>query len=174
MSSYRYPGVHITNNLSWRHHVQHILSKANRSLGCLKGNYFLALSSLKLLFYTTYAQPQLEYASSVWEQHHSTLIYVIEAVQNRVARFRLRSYHHTPSVREMKAILNIPLYVLRRKQARILLFNKIYHHNVALHLLFIHPPHFTSAHWDHCHKVSVIYCNTVSCSKSLLLKTSVD
>lgn len=174
VTAYRYLGVHITNDLSWKHHVEHIISKSNRTLGYIKRNHFLAPSSLKLLLYTTYIRPQLEYASSVWDPHQSILINAIEAVQNRSVRFILANYHRTASVTEMKAILNIPPLAIRRKQARISLFHKIYYHNATLRSLFVQPPPFTSARRDHCHKVKVSFSNTVACAQSFLPKTTVE
>lgn len=65
VNSYRYLGINITNTFSWKPHVEYITAKANRALGYLKRNFYLAPSSLKLLLYTTYVRPQLEYASAI-------------------------------------------------------------------------------------------------------------
>lgn len=66
VSSYKYLGVNVCSNLSWNHHVRHVVTKANRSLGYFRRNFYMAPPSLKKLLYTTYIRPSLEYASSIW------------------------------------------------------------------------------------------------------------
>lgn len=49
-TSNNYLGVFITLNLSWNEHVTHIIAKANRTLGYLKQNCFMAPADLTLFF----------------------------------------------------------------------------------------------------------------------------
>lgn len=174
VTSYRYLGVYITNNLSWNTHIEHITAKANQTLGYLRRNFFLAPAALKLLLYTTYIRPQLEYASSVWDPGHSTLIDMLERVQNRASRFILGNYHRTSSVTQMKFHLGLPALATRRKNARLCLFHKIYYHNLALHAIWIRPPNYISSRQNHLQKVYVPHSNTVTHSTSFLPKTCND
>lgn len=173
-ASYRYLGVYICSDLSWKHHVDYLIAKANQTLGYLKRNFYLAPLSLKLLLYTTYVRPQLEYASSVWDPHHSTLIQGIEAVQNRSARFISANYNRSASVTEMKATLGLPSLANRRKQSRICLFHKMYYHNPTLRSLFILPAPFRSHRLDHPHKVKIPYFSTTAGSQSFVPRTARD
>lgn len=171
VTSYRYLGVHITNTLSWKLHTEHITSKANKTLGYLRRNFFLAPSSLKLLLYTTYVRPQMEYASSVWDSGQVTLSHMLESVQNRGARFILANYHRSASVTQMKASLNLIPLVTRRKLTRICLFHKIFYHNPKLRSRLIQPAPFISLRRNHQQKVSVPHCNTVTYAQSYLPRT---
>lgn len=47
--SYKYLGVHISNNLSWKHHIMSVTCKAKRVLGFLRRNFFTAPVDLKKL-----------------------------------------------------------------------------------------------------------------------------
>lgn len=172
VTSYRYLGVHITNNLSWKTHIDHITAKANRTLGYIRRNFSLAPSSLKLLLYTTYIRPQLEYASSVWDPGHVTLIHSLEAIQNRSARFILNNYQRTASITNMKAFLHLPLLSTRRKISRLCLFHKTFYHNTYLRSLWVQPPSYISSRLNHRQKVHLPHCNTVSYSHSFIPQTS--
>lgn len=174
VTSYRYLGVHIASNLSWKTHIDHITSKATRTLGYFRRKFSLAPSSLKLLLYTTYIRPQLEYASSVWDPGHDTLTHSLEAIQNRSARFILTNYQRTASVTNMKALLHLPLLSTRRKLSRLCLFHKIYYHNAYLRSIFVQPPPYISSRIDHRQKVNIPRCNTVRFSYSFLPQTSKD
>lgn len=85
--SYKYLGVHITGNLSWSDHVQHVISEANRNLGFLEKNLKFAPSHRKLLAFISLVRPKLDYISSVWDRHQSYLTCNLEAVQNHAVRF---------------------------------------------------------------------------------------
>lgn len=171
VSFYKYLGVHITNNLSWKRHIEHITSKANRMLGYIKRNFALTSSPLKKQLYVTYIRPNLEYASSVWDPHQLTLINSLEAVQNRSVRFILNNYQRTASVTSMKLALNISLLSKRRKIARLCLFHKIYHLIPTLKSRFIEPASFTSARLDHRHKVNIPFHKTSTYGNSFLPKS---
>lgn len=174
VSTYRYLGIHITNDLSWKHHIQYITLKCNRSLRYLKRNFSFAPVQLKRLLYISYVSPKLEYASSIWDPHQFTLFNEIESVQNRAVRFFLSNYHRSVSVSLLKSTLHIPLLSIRRKNLRISLFHKIYHHNPFLRSLWIHPALYHSARHDQAYKVSIPHHNTLACSQSFLPKTSID
>lgn len=66
VDSYKYLGVHITNNLSWQKHIHHVINKANSTLGFLRRNFRLTPVPLKLLLYKTLVRSKLEYASPIY------------------------------------------------------------------------------------------------------------
>lgn len=174
VSVYKYLGVHITSNLSWSTHVEYVANNANRMLGYLKRNFFQAPSSLKLILYKCLVRSKLEYASSVWDPGHQSLINTLEATQNRAARFILSNYHRTASVTNMKSTLSLPNLSSRRKHARLCLFHKIYHHNPLLRQKLILEPFYHSARLDHIHKVGLPNYNTNTFSASFITRTSND
>ena len=62
VASHTYMGVILSDDLSWKLHINYVINNANRMLGFLKRNFTLAPSSLKLTLYKTLVRPKLEYA----------------------------------------------------------------------------------------------------------------
>lgn len=172
VSSYKYLGVYISNNLSWNTHVDYITNNANRTLGYLRRNFSLAPTNLKLLLYQTLVRPKLEYASSVWDPHTNYLADSIEAVQNRSARFVMSNYHRTSSVTSMKANLHLPTLSLRRKISRLCLFHKIFHCIPSFSNTLFQPPSYVSSRNDHQFKVGVPSARTNLYFESFIPKTA--
>lgn len=172
VSSYKYLGVHIAFNLSWKTHIEYVTNNANRMLGYIKRNFSLAPASLKLLLYTTLVRSKLEYASSIWDPGQETLIYTLERVQNRSARFISSNYHRTASVTSMKITLSLPDLIVRRLISRLCLFHKIYHLNPSLRNKLLTPPDYISPRVDHPYKVNIPSCHTNVFSKSFLPSTA--
>lgn len=81
-SFYKYPGTHLTDNLSWAVHIQHVISKANRTLGFLRQYPKLAPPHLKLRAFRSLARPKPEHATFLRHPRQLCLINNIEAVQN--------------------------------------------------------------------------------------------
>lgn len=174
VTSYKYLGVHISSNLSWRKHIEHVINNANRTLGYIKRNFFLAPFDLKLTLYKSLVRSKLEYAASIWDPHEESLIHAIESVQNRSARFILSNYHRTASVTSMKASLHIPHLSLRRKISRLCLFHKIYYHNPSLKISLILPPYYISPRTDHRQKVGIHQSSTSAFAHSFMPKASLE
>lgn len=173
-TTYKYLGVHISNNLSWETHVKYIVSNANRTLGYLRRNFFMAPSNLKLVLYQTLIRPKLEYACSVWDPAHDYLINTLESVQNRSARFILSNYARKASISSMKRTLNLPPLSLRRKLSRLNLFHKIYHFNLELKNELLSNSAYISSRIDHPFKVNIPHCRTNLRFHSFIPKTSDD
>lgn len=171
--SYKYLGVHITNNLSWDTHIQYVINNANRMLGYLKRNFSLASTSLKLLLYKSLVRSKLEYAAAIWDPG-ITLASSLEAIQNRSARFILHNYHRTSSVSAMKFNLCLPDLSLRRKVSRLCLFHKIHYLNTSMRQLLLIQPSYISSRVDHRYKVGIAHCHTSRFFQSFLPKTSLD
>lgn len=172
VSTYKYLGVYISNDLSWHSHINYITNNACRTLGYLRRNFRQAPAHLKLQLYQTLIRPKLEYASAVWDPAQSTLIDTLESVQNRSARFILNNYARTASVTLMKSTLHLPDLVMRRRISRLLLFHKIFFHNQVLRQEFISEPAYFSSRVDHPNKVAVPLCRTNLFLHSFLPKTS--
>lgn len=171
--SYKYLGVIVSSNLSWKPHIDYVVSNANRSLGYIRRNFKYSPSSLKLVLYKTLVRPKLEYAASVWHPGIASLTDELEAVQNRSCRFILSSYHRTSSVTTMKATLSLPLLEHRRQISRLCLFHKIYHSNFILKGRLLSNPSYMSTRVDHRFKVGVPSCHTKCFHDSFVPSTSV-
>lgn len=127
LSSIKYLGVNISQNLNWSFHVSKIVNNANRALGYLRRNLHLAPPSVKLLAYKTLIRPKLEYASAIWDPFQINLSKSIELIQNRAVRFIYSDYSYHTSVTTLKRIADLPNLDLRRKVSRLSLYHKMYH-----------------------------------------------
>ena len=67
VSSYKYLGVHISSDLSWSQHTQHVCMKAKKMIGLLYRNYYQHLPDTMLLqLYKSLVRPHLEYVAAIW------------------------------------------------------------------------------------------------------------
>ena len=98
VTSARYLGVDISNNLNWNARVDRIALNANRSLGFVKRNLKTKSPKVREMAYQTLVRPQLEYASAIWDPHTNENTYKIEMVQRRAARWTMNDYARTTSV----------------------------------------------------------------------------
>ena len=89
----KYLGVYISQDLSWRDHINQTTAKANRSVGFLRRNLRSCPRDVKAQAYTTLVRPVLEYASTVWDPYHQQQIQQLENVQCQAARFATGNYY---------------------------------------------------------------------------------
>ena len=70
VSSYKYLGVIITDDLLWSAHIEQIASKAKKIIGLIYHQFYSWTSRSALLqLYTSLVRPHLEYATQVWNPH---------------------------------------------------------------------------------------------------------
>jgi len=82
-----YLGVFISNKLNWKDHIHQITSKANRTLGFIRRNFYTCPKATKEAAYKALVRPLLEYSSATWDPYTKEQINKIEMVQKRSARF---------------------------------------------------------------------------------------
>ena len=80
MSSAKYLGITISDDLSWSTHIDNITESANQTLGFLKRNMRVHNKDLESVSYERLVRPQLEYASTVWSPHTATDIQKWEVI----------------------------------------------------------------------------------------------
>ena len=132
VTSAKYLGVTIQDDLKWNSHVTNITKKANNTLAFLRRNIRIKSTDLKTNAYKALVRPLVEYASSVWDPHTNNLINNIEMVQRRAARYTLGKYRYTDSVDAMLEELKWPSLQQRRQQSRLTMFYKL--HNNHIHI----------------------------------------
>lgn len=159
--------------MTWNNHINHILASANRSLGFLKRNLRQAPAHLRKLAYTTLIRPKLEYASAIWDPHHSYLITDLEALQNRAVRFIFSDYSRHTSVTALKSRAELETLSHRRNISRLTLFHKLYYH-ASLQNDFICEPSAIFPRRDHSCKVKRITCHSLAFAKSFVPRTAID
>lgn len=169
VTHYKYLGVFLTDNLDWKMHIDHIVSKANRSLGYLRRNLFLAPSDVRLLAYKSFILSKLEYASIIWNPWQDYLIKKIESVQNRAVRFIFRDYSFTSSVTALKTRADLVPLCNRRKVSRLTFLHRVYYYNADLKSQLLLQPHRIFPRHDHRHKIRLPLCRTKHFSESPLI-----
>ena len=132
VSSAKYLGVTISDDLSWSTHIGNITKSANQTPGFLKRNIRVHYKELKSVAYKTLVRPQLGYASTVWFPHTATDIQKVEAVQRRAARWVYRDYRYTSSVTAMMKDLNWRPLDQKRIDSRLIMLYKVTHDLVAI------------------------------------------
>ena len=90
-----------------------------RMLNFIKRNLSKCNSKVKSDAYTTLVRPILEYATQVWDPHQQNLIYKLEMVQGRAARWVQSDYSFKSSVTTMLDNLNWTTLEQRREASRL-------------------------------------------------------
>ena len=132
--SSKYLGLIISNDLSWKKHIQSISTTANRSLSLLQRNIYHCPQPIKTMSYKSLVRPQLEYCSTIWDPHNKCHINQLESIQNRAARFILNDYRRFSSVTQMKSTIGLESLESRRKLNKAILFYKMQNNIVDLKL----------------------------------------
>lgn len=129
VNQHKYLGVTITSQLRWDAHIHKTKSNALRKLFYLRKCLRMAPQSTKLLAYTTYVRPVLEYASTIWFPQTVTSVNKLEKVERKAARFICNRYRRTYSPTNMLSSVGLPTLAARAKQARLkFLFQLIPNH----------------------------------------------
>src|ERR1041385_5776421 len=132
VKEYKYLGLHISNNLSWSKHINHITNKANKVLYVTKLALSRSTQREKETAYKSIVRPLVEYSSSVWDPYYASQIHAIEMIQHRAARFCLNRYQKMDSVTEMLQQLNWTPLATRRKASRLAAFSKVFNREECL------------------------------------------
>ena len=98
VSSAKYLGITIQQDMDWDNHINNMANKANRTLGFLQRSLKISSSTIKDRAYKAFVRPILEYTSSVWDPYTQKSIDKLEAIQRQAAQFVLNQYHNTCSV----------------------------------------------------------------------------
>jgi len=118
-------GVIFSKELSWRNHIEYVVSKSIKMLGLLKCSLPNAPYNIKILAYKALVRPVLEYAGEVWDPHTKSHADQIEAVQSKAIRFikNLKGWNH--SVTHEKKVCGLEPLAKRRQAKRIAMFHCI-------------------------------------------------
>lgn len=156
VDKYKYLGVFISKDLSWKYHVEQLCLKAARTLGFLKRTLFLAPPQVKMLAYNSLVRSKLEYAAVIWSPHQKYLIEKLEIVQNNALRFVFNIRDRLMSMSALRTQYGIPLLSARRKVLRLVLIFKLYHSTSS----YINRAHFSSGRVDHPWKIHQVLSHT--------------
>ena len=125
VSSAKYLGVELTNDLSWNNHISSITAKAHKTSAFIHRNLRGCPHSIQTKCYKTLVRPVLEYSSSVWDPPQQYLSDRLEMVQRRSARRILGDFRSSTSATQLVSRLELDLLNLRRKSAKSTMMYKI-------------------------------------------------
>lgn len=92
VDSSKYLGITLSQDLSWRRHVETTAGKASKTLGFLRRNFRDCSKSVRETTYHSMVRPTLEYASAAWDPYKSEDINRLDKVQRRGARYVHNNY----------------------------------------------------------------------------------
>ena len=161
VETFKYLGVHISQNLSWSTHVKYICTKAKRILGLLYRKFYNHITSEAMLqLYISLVRPHVEYAATVWSPHLQKDVYALECVQ----KFALRMVYHAWGMdyHDLIGLTTIPTLEERRRVMRLCLIYKILNN-----ICYFSPDTFTSStcishHASHSMTLHEPFCRTNS------------
>ena len=84
VSSTKYLGITIQDNGEWQEHINIQAAKGNQLLGFLRRNLRVENITAKQQAFKMLIRPTLEYASTIWDPHHSTQVKQLEMIQRRL------------------------------------------------------------------------------------------
>ena len=94
----KYLGILIDNNLSWKHHIDHILIKISQTIGLIsKLRHFVPKHTL-INIYRSLIAPYLSYGLIVWGQACKSYLDKLLKLQKRVLRFIYFSDHNQHAI----------------------------------------------------------------------------
>lgn len=153
-STYKYLGIILSSECSWRPQVDTLIAKAGKALNFIQRNLRCSHVNLKRMAYTTCIRPILEYGCVVWDPAEVTFIAALEQLQNRAARFVLGRYGRGESCTAMKAELGWECLSDRRQKQRLKFLYCIYYNKTGINReIYLHNPHYTSKRFDHSCKI---------------------
>ena len=129
-------GVIVSTDLKPKGHIDHITSKANKVLSCIRRSFSYIDKNTFIVLYKSLVRPILEYASPTWSPFLLKDIRKIEQVQRRATKL-------IPNIKDLSyparlASLGLPSLLYRRdRQDLILVFQIFSDENHPLRYLFI-------------------------------------
>lgn len=120
-------GVFLDSKLTFEKHVDHIVTKATKSLGfVLRTCKFFNNIKTYLILYNSHVRPHLEYCSQVWNPRYIVYVNRLERVQERFFKFlNFKSFNVYNSYDEIGKHFRITKLLSRRLVADQMLLYKI-------------------------------------------------
>ena len=123
VQSHKHLGVVLSKDLSWKNHIEDMVSRASKCLDVLHAlKYKLDRQTLEKL-YLAFIRSKLEYAAVLWDNCNDELSEMIERVQYRAGKIISGAIHRT-SKEIVYSELGWESLKLRRKKARLKMMYK--------------------------------------------------
>ena len=129
----KYLGVYLSSDMRWTAHIDHIVNKANRTIGFLTRNLHRCPSKVKYTAYVTIARPILDYCDTVWDTEILRDVLKLEKLNTRAARLISNDYRRIEGITSyLKREHNLDILAERRKLHRLTFLYKISNGIVAI------------------------------------------
>lgn len=143
--SVKYLGVTISSDLLWKEHVTMTCKKAKQQLGFIHRQLHQSPASVKHQIYKAAILPKLEYCSSVWDPHHSSLVTALENVQKFAGRIITQSWKADYGA--LCSTLNWRTLATRRKTQKLkICYNILNNYSIIPPSVFTLHPHPSPRH----------------------------
>ena len=86
ITSYKYLGVILSNDLTWNKHINMIRAKCSKLSGFIRRTVKSRNAEVLLKLFSSLCRPVLEYGSPVWLPHQKNHIQCLETVQRRFTK----------------------------------------------------------------------------------------
>ncbi len=96
--THKYLGIHLSTNLKFNTHIDHISATANRMLGFLRRNLHNCTPDSKHIANDTLVRPTLECCSMVWDPYTHRNIDRLGQINTKAARFITDNYTQMRSI----------------------------------------------------------------------------
>ena len=117
VSTTKYMGVNIQDNMQWESHIDSITKKASKTLGFIRCNLKIDNKKTKETAYKALVRPLLEYAAPVWDAYTANdEIEALEKIQQRAARWVTSRHRQTSCVDSILEQLDWPPLQLRARK----------------------------------------------------------
>ena len=123
VSSVKFLGIHISNNLSWNKHIDDTCKKARKNIGYIHRCFNSASPAIRRTLYLALVRPILEYGSTTFHPLNKTLSNRLESAQRFAARVILQVWKSSNDDLLLNA--NLPLLAKRRDIASLCHLYKI-------------------------------------------------
>ena len=120
----KYLGVILQSDLKFTDHIADKICSARKQIGMIRRALYWAPERARLIAYKSLCLPHLEYASCAWDPSTKREIEALEIVQNQGVRM-ICGLKGRRGVTEAKEKLQLEQLVIRRKNSRVKLLNKI-------------------------------------------------
>ena len=174
--SCKYLGVHLSTSLRFNTHIDHITSKANRTLGFLRRNLHNCTRDIKHLAFNTLVRPTLEYCAAAWDPYTQTNINKLEQINTKAARFITHNYTQTTGITTLiKQQINMEHLNTRRQAHRLTLMYKITNNHIDINKHeYLHDANTRCTRNTHSHKYQTQHTNTDAFKHSYFPQTIRD
>lgn len=96
MDEFKYLGIILDNKLSFKNHINYIITKISKKIGYLRRIGHHLSSWTKMVIYKTIVQPHFDFCSTIFYQAFITDIDRLQKLQNRGMRTILKCNRYVP------------------------------------------------------------------------------